>query len=97
METGRVKEAGLADGRSVNAVFALLFGAVEGVINAPDKLLQRFKMPLSKTAAERNPQVFFPPDALFNGGTPRFQLRERGRHLLSLEDYRELFSTITVN
>jgi hypothetical protein len=68
-----VKEGGLADGRSVNAVFALLFGAVEGVINASDKLIQRFKVPLPKTAAERNPQVFFSPDAFFNSDTPRLQ------------------------
>ena len=54
-------------------LFALLFGAVEGVINASDKLIQRFKMPLPKTAAERHPQVFFSPDAFFNSDTPRLQ------------------------
>ena len=51
----------------------MIANVVEGAINASDKLLQRFKMPLPKTAAERNPQVFFSPDAFFNCGTPGFQ------------------------
>ena len=73
VETGTKKGGRLAIGGAKNLVFSLLFSLIQRTIYAANELLQRLKMPFAQPCAERYVQVFFTPDAILNGGTPRFQ------------------------